>query len=297
MIIIGIAIALGILIAVIAILGKDSDPAYVESNKDAFDEAVAQEKDNFAGRFLVSLGRKFSGLPYTNLNEESAGYTSLRYKIASSGGLFGNSVTVFLSTQVAAALVSLVAVVVAVFSGLSGLLLIGLIAFSFAFTIWPYQRLSSASKKRTEEVNQALPDFAELLLMPLSGGYGILPALDFAATRSTNIVGREVEILLKAIATRSVTEEEAFREAGERLGTPGAVAFFNTLAQAYFEGTAAVQVIRGQAEQLRKIAYQDTRARIKKLPTKLVVVIGIHVMPALFLVILIPVGIQLTSSL
>ena len=99
------------------------------------------------------------------------------------------------------------------------------------------------------------------------------------------------------MSTRSISDEEAFAEAGARLGTPGAIAFFNTLAQAYLEGAQAVTAIRGQAVQLRKIAYQDTREKLKKLPVKLVVIIGIHLMPTLLLVILIPIGLQLTQSL
>jgi Flp pilus assembly protein TadB len=297
MLFVGISIAIGILVAALAIVRFQGSSQVREDNKELFAQAVAQEKDNFAGRLLVSAGSRFSGLPYTNIDEESPGYRSLRYKIASSGGLFANSVTVFLSTQVAAALISMLVLAVAVFSGLPGIVLFALVAFAFAFTLYPYQRLSGTAKKRTAQVNQDLPAFAELLLMPLSGGFGIISALEFASERSDNIVAREVRVLIKAFASRSVSEEQAFEEAGARLGTPGAVAFFNTLAQSYFEGAQAVSAIRGQAEQLRKIAFQDTRAKLKSLPTQLVIVIGIHLMPTLFLVILVPVGLQLAGSL
>jgi len=191
-----------------------------------------------------------------------------------------------------------VALSVAMFSGLSGMTLIGIVAFAIAFTLYPYQRLSSAAKKRTAQVNQDLPDFAELLLMPLSGGFGIVHGLGFAAERAPeNIVAQEAAKMMQAMASRSVTDEAAFAEAGARLGTPGAIAFFNTLAQSYLQGAQAVTAIRGQATQLRKTAYQDTREKLKKLPVKLVVIIGIHLLPTLLLVILVPIGLQLTQSL
>lgn len=297
MLMIGIAIALGILLGVLALVSLTGDRDLVDQAEPDFLRAADAEGDSAAGKWLIKVSRPLAGLPYTNLDVESPGYKSLRYKIAATGGLFAGSVTVYLSVQIAAGIISTMLLAIALFSGLSGLALGGAIAFSLAFALWPYQRMVSAGKKRQEEVNRSLPEFAELLLMPLSSGYGILPSLAFTADRVKGPVSREVQLLLEIIATRSQSEAQAFEEAGARLGTPEAIAFFNTLAQAYLEGTAAVEVLRGQAVQLRKIAYEQTRAKIKLLPTKLILVIGIHLMPTLFVVTLVPIGFQLMQGL
>lgn len=294
---IGAAIAAGLIVGILLVAWRLSDAGVKKEAAGAFKLAEQQEEKSFAGKWLVKLGYIFAGTPFANLDEESPGYRSLRFKIAASGNLFAGSVNVFVSTQIAACMLSAGALVVAMFSGLTGIALIFLIAFALSFAFWPYQRLTSTGKKRKALVDQDLPDFAELLVMPLSGGMGVLSSLDFAAKRSNNLVSQEVRIMLASIASHAVGEEEAFKEAGNRLGTSSAVAFFNTLAQSYTQGGGAADTLRKQAIQLRKLAYENTRAKLKLLPTKLVVVMGIHLMPTLFIVTLVPIAIQLTSGL
>ena len=131
--------------------------------------------------------------------------------------------------------------------------------------------------------------------MPLSSGYGILPALDFTATRLQGPVADEVTAMIEVIQGRVRTEAQAFADAAERLGTPAAQSFFTALSQAYLDGVRVVDNIRGQAAQLRKSDYERMRERLKTLPNKLAIIIGLHLIPTLFIVVLFPTFATLSS--
>lgn len=295
MIIIGIAIAAGLLMAVLIIVRRTSSVSVQESHDSSFEIARSQE-DSTIGRLFLAAGRNLAGLPYTNVPEESPAYRSLRTKLAASGGLYAGSVAVFLSVQVAAGILSamLLAVLLFVQGGWMVMVVGALLAVGIG--AYPYQRLVAAAKKRAEKVDQCLPEFAELLIMPLSSGYGILPGLGFTAERTAGPVADEVKLMLSAISSRAANEKEAFEAAGDRLGTPAAKSFFNALSQAYLEGVSAVTTISGQAEQLRKLSYQRLREKLKILPNKLVFIIALHLMPTLFIVILTPLLYGLTHN-
>jgi len=269
------------------LLRRHSSPEQVQAHLPSFQDAVVADQSAL-GRMLLSAAKPLSGTKTVILDEESATYRELRNKLASAGGLYGGSVVVFVATQIAAVLIGLGILGGALLLGAHGMKLILAMVLSLALSAYPYQKIRDTSSERSELIDSSLPDFAELLVMPMSSGYGILPALDFTARRSSGPVADEVLNMLAVIQARARSEEQAFTEAGARLGTPASVAFFSTLSQAYTEGTTAAASISGQAAQLRKLNYERTRGRIKKLPNTLVVVMGLHLMPGLFVVILLP---------
>lgn len=295
MFITAVGVAFLTVMVIVLVLRRGYSKAEQERSEKAFEEAYANEE--MVGRLLLRGGRLLSGSQYVNLDPESSAYRSLRARLNAAGNPFAGSPVVYMSTQIAAGLLSTMVLLV-VFFAAHGVLEMAAGAFlAFAVSYWPWHKVSSQAKKRAEDVDKDLPDFAELLLMPLSGGYGILPALGFTADRSNGPVADEVQVLLRTLTTGQGGDAEAFLEAGDRLGTPAAKAFFASLAQAYMDGTAVVEQLRGQADQLRKLYYEHTREKIKVLPNKLVLIMGLHLMPTLFIVVLLPVIYQWSAGM
>jgi pilus assembly protein TadC len=131
--------------------------------------------------------------------------------------------------------------------------------------------------------------------MPVTSGYSIIPALDFTATRLTGVVSDEVKTMLALLSSRSASESQAFRGTGERLGEPAAITFFQTLYDAYVDGVKIADTLRSQAEQLRKQEYERKREQLKKLPNTMALIIGLHLMPFLFALTLVPTFYALSS--
>lgn len=266
---------------------RQADPERSAAVAGAWEQALDGEKSAVL-KSMMSLARPISALPQVHLKPETAAYRALRRKLVGAGGAFGGSVEVFLSMQALSCLISAGALIAAIAAKSSGALLLGVFVVAVAFCALPYNKLANEFKKRSDAVSTGLPEFAEMLLMPVSSGYGVLPALDFTASRLDGPVAAEVRTMLHLLSSRVVSEQQAFIEAGERLGASAAATFFNTLYQSYVEGVKVADNIRGQAEQLRQQAYEATRAKLKALPNKLVIIMGLHLIPFLFAVVLLP---------
>lgn len=250
----------------------------------AWERAVAES--NQLGRILLSTSRPLSRLPGIYGAGESRQYRQLSRRLQSAQ-VYSGSVEVFLAYQalaiiLAAAILGSVLLAAQTRTGLLlGLLVAGAVA------ALPYNEVTKAAKQREQEVSESLPDFAELLRMPLAAGIGVLEALRFTAARSDTVVSREVTRMLK-VRQSGVADAQAFQEAGVRLGTPQAEAFFLTLLNGVTGGAKTVQQIGAQAEELRQLEFQARRARGKQLPVKMIGAMAAHFMPLLFIVVTLP---------
>lgn len=275
-----VALVLGVL-AWVRISGVPGEaPAQVK----AWEKAVADSSQ--LGRILLSASRPLARLPSIYGAGESRQYRQLTRKLQSAQ-VFAGNVEVFLAYQMLALLIA-VGVLIAVLGLSEGGMptLIGVLA-SVAIVALPYNEVSKSVKEREEEVAARLPDFAELLRMPLAAGVGVIEALRFTASRSEGVVADEVKRLLKVRQT-GVADAQAFQEAGVRLGTPQAEAFFLTLLNGVTGGAKTVQQIGVQADELRKSEFQRRRAKGKQLPVKMIGAMAAHFMPLLFIVVALP---------
>ena len=288
MVIVALGVCFLLVLFTIIMLRRGSTDEKTQAAIDAYKKALADEKSSI-GKLLLQTGKPLLGSSYTNLSEESPAYQQIRLRLTAAGGLYAGSPVVYLSVQIMTVTLALGILGFAVLSGTDGFGLLVVAFLAFALAYYPWQRIGDGAKKRGELINQDLPNFAELLLMPLSSGYSVLPALEFTSKRMDGPVSDEVKLLLGSIASRTMSDTAAFALAGEHLGTTPAMAFFTTLAQAQKEGSAVVENLKSQAEHLRKMAYERTREKIKILPNKMVVIMAIHLMPALFAVILVPI--------
>lgn len=253
----------------------------------AWEQAILAEQSQ-VGRILLNVARPLARAPSIYEQATSPQYRFIQSKLLAAGGAFGGDVEVFLAVQVLTLLVGGGLCAVLFVSGVSGIIMITGAVIGVGLASWPWSRLSSAAKKRADAVADGLPEFAELLQMPLSSGMGILPALGFTAERLSGPVADEVENLRTVIRYNPEREAEAFMLAGERLGTPEAKAFFAALMQAHLEGAKVIKNLAAQAEALREAAHQRARARAKQIPLKMVFIMAAFLVPVLFILALIP---------
>lgn len=289
-------IAVGLFVAVLAALAvitkrgpKGSAPTgHIE--EDVW--AAARESVSGPLQPLVALGKPFESVPMV-WDTGSSLHRHLQRKLLASGGYFAGSVQVFLSVQIGCLLAAGCALVVG-FAGLFNAVF--MCALAVLLAVSPYGQLHSIAARRTAEITRALPEFAELILMPLHAGLSVKPALEFCAQRTTGPVADEVRHMLTLLRSRAVqNEREAFAYAGSRLGTPEARTFFNALYAAHVDGIRVADNLTAQANALRAAMYQQRRADAKKLPVRLIVVFGIHLLPLMFAITLVPAAVALAS--
>lgn len=220
--------------------------------------------------------------------------TGLRNKVTSSG-FYGASLEVFLTVQCAAMLIGLCFLTVLVFAPMNVLFKVVCILFAIGIGGYPYNKVSQEVKKKEAAVDESLPDFVDLLHIPVAAGVGLLDSLRFTARFTDSVVSAEVRWLLDTLAARTMSEAEAFRAAGARLGTPEAAAFFSTVGQSYIKGGEIRDALAKQSDSLRVKAYQRRRMVMKRLPVKFIVTFAIHFLPLLMVMGMIPLFFALSN--
>ena len=275
-----IAVTIAIVLVLVVVLTRRSDRVETPDQVAAW-ELARSEENSLLGRILNSVARPVSRLDLLRDHVTTRQYRFIQSRLLASGK-YGRDVDVFVSTQVAAVLIGV---------GMLGLgfLTTGIYPFAFAvlgvgLAVYPWNVVSKHAKLRAAAVSDSLPEFAELLQMSISGGMGLESALAFTAERLDGPVSVEVENMLTIIRNNPSEEVQAYLLAGERLGTAEAKTFFGTLLQSQMEGAKLLASLSSQAHALRVAAFQRQRAEVKKLPVKLVVMFGLHLLPLLFAV-------------
>jgi Flp pilus assembly protein TadB len=207
-----------------------------------------------------------------------------------SSGKFNGDLEVYIAYQIAAVFIgSLVASLGFLVSGTALPLLAALLGAYIA--LFPHQTVKTAAKKAEDEAAESIPEFADLLQIGLAGAMTITNAMRFAAESlpDNRLVHDNVLWLVDTIERGSMTTEEAFSEAGRRIGSPEAAALFATLGRGSVSGAAVSETVARQAKNLRALRFQKRRERIKKIPVKMIGAFAVFFLPVLLAVLLLPV--------
>lgn len=204
------------------------------------------------------------------------------------GNSFYGDVEVFVAYQMAAVLFAIMVLSLSFLPNLLPIFRAVLVLLAVILVVWPFSTVNKAASLRAAEIRRDLPDFAELTLMVLPS-MSVPQSLTFTSSRLDGPVAFEMRELVKTLAMRTMSEDEAFDLTADRLGTVEARQFVASLKTAYIDGTKSVEVIRAQVDNLRKVQFQEARAKAKRLPITMVVAFAIHFMPLLFVLILVPV--------
>lgn len=286
-----VAVAIAVYAAIYNHLARRAEPARI----DAAYEAALAEAESEVIRILLRVSRPLARSKMVRASADSPAYQAVRARLLAAGGAYGGSVEIFLSVQFFLAFAAAIVIAALIVSDVEPFMMVVGAVLAGGLCALPWNRVDSAARARAEAITSALPEFAELLLMPLSAGMGVIPALRFTAAHTSGPVSVEVRRLLERLDARSVPERQAFKDAADALGTLEAQAFFNALAQAHLEGTRLSETLSAQAEQLRKIAFQAARARIKRLPVSLVLIMAVHFIPTLLVIVAVPTFLSFTD--
>lgn len=180
---------------------------------------------------------------------------------------------------------------------------ISVISFSLcAFLIATYIPnfwLNGKIKKRREEMRRALPNALDMLTTMVDAGLGFEMALLRLSDRWHNALTQEFERMLNEM-NMGVRRVEALRNLAERNDIDELRTFVAVLIQADSLGISVAEILHTQSEQMRMRRRQWIQEKANKLPIKMLPIIAMFILPALFAVILgpaIPVLIETFSGL
>jgi len=176
------------------------------------------------------------------------------------------------------------------------LLIIGVLAL-FGFAL-PGIMVKNTILKRQEEINLSFPDALDMMLVCVQGGISIEAAINRIAEEVADhsaMLAEELGILGAELGLLN-NRRQAFTDFAKRVGSGAAKSFATTMIQAEQYGTGISTALRVMADESRDMRMAEAERKAAALPPKLTVPMILFFLPALFIVILGPAGIQASMA-
>jgi tight adherence protein C len=177
--------------------------------------------------------------------------------------------------------------------------LIATVWFSALGYVAPTIFIGGRIRRRQKEMQKALPDALDLLVVCVEAGLGLNQAL----VRVSEEIERLSPVLSEQFALVNLEiragtpRDDAFRNMGERTGLDDLKSLMAMLIQTDRFGTSIAQALRVQADTLRTKRRQRAEEAAAKTTIKLVFPLVLFIFPAMFVVILGSAMIQIFQAL
>ena len=239
-------------------------------------------------RILSRLGNKFSPGGYAE---------GIRVMMLRAGRLDPGAADRFMAVRA----LGLIAAPVMAFLGYSVTSSMGSIKFLAAglgvaaCVVLPSSKLNRAIEDREKLVRTQLPDILDLLVICMEAGLGFSAAVARTVANVEGEMANEFGLALaemRAGASRST----ALKNLGERVQIPEVQSFVLAIRQADEFGISVSTVLRDQAEEMRVHRRQLAQEKAQKAPVKMLVPMVFFIFPPLFIIVIGPAGLQISSS-
>jgi len=242
--------------------------------------------------WLETLGEKVAE------GQEDVG--PIREKLLQAGYRSPRAVPIYFSLRIVSLVAGalLIAVLAPVLSLSGTRLLVWVAAAAAAGWILPAGALSRKVRMRQKELQKALPDTLDMLVVCVEAGLGLNQAIVRVSDEVEHIseaMSEELQIVNLEIRA-GTPREEALRHLGTRTGLKDIQGLVAMLIQTDRFGTSIAQALRVHSDDLRMKRRQRAEEAAAKTTIKLVIPLAVFVFPAMFVVILGPAVLNIMQS-
>ncbi len=206
--------------------------------------------------------------------------------------------TTFLGYQALAAVV--LPLVMALLTSAAGtampLAIVGVLFAAAAGWVGPTSLLRNRAERRRHEIEVALPDLIDLLVLMVEAGLGFSGAMRMAAGRTRGPLGDELRLTLQE-QNMGLSTKEALTNLLDRCDAPSMRSFVRSVLQGETLGVSIGAILRSLANDMRKRRRQLAEERAQKAPIKMLFPLVFLIFPPIFIVLLYPAVTSLTTSL
>lgn len=174
--------------------------------------------------------------------------------------------------------------------------LLAALAAGVAGYLGPDVILSRMAATRQLAIANALPDTLDQLTICVEAGLGLDAAMARTSASGKDPLGQEIARLLQDVRV-GVPRSEALEAVLARTDVPELRQFVHAVIQADTYGVPVTRVLRAQAVEQREKRRFRAEERAMKLPVKVIFPLVFCILPVLFIVVISPAFIKLTSGL
>jgi tight adherence protein C len=155
--------------------------------------------------------------------------------------------------------------------------------------------LHSKTRARQKQIQRALPDALDLLVISVEAGLGFDSALHRLVEKKSDALAAEfARVLAEMRVGRS--RRDALKDLVLRTQVPDLNAFVGAILQAEQLGVSVTRVLSVQADQMRVVRRQRAEEKAAQLQLKLIFPLAIFIFPALCIVIMGPIWPTLAAT-
>ena len=167
------------------------------------------------------------------------------------------------------------------------------LAILLAFFVYPDRWLRRALARRHRSIQRALPFVLDLLTLSVEAGLDFMSAIQrIVDRRSMDAIGEEFVQVLREIQLGK-TRRDALRDMVLRVDQPDVRVAVNALVQADELGVGIATVLRIQSDQMRSRRFERAERLANEAPVKMLFPLIAFIFPAVFLILLGPIVLQI----
>ncbi len=171
----------------------------------------------------------------------------------------------------------------------------GLAAGAMGWFAPPYY-VDIKKRQRFDKIDKQLPDMIDLLVVTIEAGLGILASMRVASDSMSDPLGQELRLTLQE-QRMGLTVGQAIESLGRRADAPNMRIFVRSITQGERLGVSIGTTMRNLSVEMRKRRRAIAEERAQKMPVKMLFPLIFFIFPALFIVILTPMVINIIEAL
>ncbi len=227
----------------------------------------------------------------------SKGETEVRRRLVT-GGWYSVTPTAFLGYKLISATAWTLGFLV--FTAITGpstaVFLLGIVVAALFGWYLPSMVLNHRTKDRHHQIDRALPELIDLIVVTVEAGIGFTGALRLATEELSGPLAQELRLTLQE-QSMGLATTEALENLAYRVDTPGVKAFVRGISQGETLGVSISQIMRNIADEMRKRRKARAEELAQKAPIKMLFPLIFLIFPAMFVVLLLPAILQISKSL
>jgi tight adherence protein C len=150
-------------------------------------------------------------------------------------------------------------------------------------------------RKRMELIDKQMPDMIDLLVVTIEAGLGILASMRVAADSMSDPLGQELRLTLQE-QRMGLSVGQAIDSLGRRADAPNMQIFVRAITQGERLGVSIGTTMRNLSVEMRKRRRAMAEERAQKMPVKMLFPLIFFIFPAMFIVILTPMVINIADA-
>lgn len=251
------------------------------------DSAARRPIDSVAGRLGDWAARRSNRFSEQRIREKLV-----------SAGMYGTSPRKVLGYQVLCSIAFALLVLWLVPAMGGSIIFAAVLAIGVGVGGWfaPTYYVELKRRSRMELIDKQLPDMIDLLVVTIEAGLGILASMRVASESMSDPLGQELRLTLQE-QRMGLSVGQAIESLGRRADCQNMRIFVRSITQGERLGVSIGTTMRNLSLEMRKRRRAMAEERAQKMPIKMLFPLIFFIFPALFIVILTPMIINIIDAL